>query len=235
MRRWWIIPILAVLAACAHPARGLMSLPEGGLAPADRLFEPVTSVVHPGDVLEVRRHYQAEAERFRVREDGAFTYPLVGKVEATGKTPERLGRELTERLRPYYQTPGVTVNVVESPGNRVFVGGVVREPGPVSLEGGLTLRQALLAAGGVTLGGDEHGVILLRKVPEGRYDVYLFDFAAIYRIESERGRPIPLRRDDVVLVPKTRIAKVVESVDLYIRRLLPFTLSTGFYYDLRNL
>ena len=201
----------------------------------EKLYAPVEARIHPGDVLEVRRDYQSEAERFRVREDGRINYPLVGPVMAAGKAPEALGAELTERLRPFYQTPGVTVNVVESPGNRVFVGGIVGKPGPLSLEGGLTLRQALVAAGDIPTGGDRRGVVLLRKTGEGRYDVFLFDFDAIFRIESERGRPIPLRRDDIVLVPKTRLAKAVEGVDLYIRRLLPFSLSTGFYYDLRNL
>ncbi len=235
MKVWMTMAAALLLAACSgNPARPLAGQ-EGGLAPMERLYAPVEARIHPGDVLEVRRDYQSEAERFRVREDGRINYPLVGPVTAAGKSPEALGEELTERLRPFYQTPGVTVNVVESPGNRVFVGGIVGEPGTLSLEGGLTLRQALLAAGDIPTGGDRRGVVLLRKTDDGRYDVFLFDFDTIYRIESERGRPIPLRRDDIVLVPKTRLVKVVEGVDLYIRRLLPFSLSTGFYYDLRNL
>jgi len=228
MKRWFPIVAALILAACSgNPARPLAGQ-TGGLAPVEKLYAPLEARIHPGDVLEVRRDYQSEAERFRVREDGRINYPLVGPVVAAGKAPETLGAELTERLRPYYQTPGVTVNVLESPGNRVFVGGIVGEPGPLSLEGGLTLRQALVAAGGIPTGGDRRGVVLLRKNEQGRYDVFLFDFDA-------RGRPIPLRRDDIVLVPKTRLAKAVEGVDLYIRRLLPFSLSTGFYYDLRNL
>lgn len=53
----------------------------------------------------------------------------------------------------------------------VYIYGEVQRPGPMRLERGLTLMQALATGGGLTQRGTERGIRVHRKTPEGKVDV----------------------------------------------------------------
>jgi protein involved in polysaccharide export with SLBB domain len=170
-----------------------------------------------------------------VRPDGTFSYPYAGTVKAAGMTPEQLAAEIARRQANIYRDPAVTVNIASAPGNRVFVGGAVRQPSAYDLSATASLDQALVAAGGLTPLGDSHHVALLRQNTDGLYQVYFADFSKLLSTTVAR-RPVMLQRGDVVFVPNSIVGNAVEDIDLYLYQLVPFSRQVGvaFAYQLNG-
>ena len=83
--------------------------------------------------------------------DGAFSFPLIGRVVAAGRTVEELEAALRTRLLDgYFRDPRVTVAVAEYRSRQVFVMGEVRSPGAYPLAADTTLIEILSLAGSLT-------------------------------------------------------------------------------------
>src|SRR5215510_706757 len=101
---------------------GLSAQPEAGGAAR---YE-----VQPSDVLQVSVWKEPDlTQQVIVRPDGAFSFPLVGEVNAVGKTVEDLRKEIIQALTRMIPDPVVTVSVLEIKGNKVYVIGQVTRPG----------------------------------------------------------------------------------------------------------
>ncbi|WP_235565762.1 MULTISPECIES: XrtA/PEP-CTERM system exopolysaccharide export protein [unclassified Lysobacter] len=89
-----------------------------------------------------------------VRPDGKISVPLVGDVMAGGRTPDAVAKELQGKLATYVIEPQVTVIITELRSHeylsRVRVTGAVRTPVSIPYRQGMTVLDAVLAAGGVT-------------------------------------------------------------------------------------
>ncbi len=87
-----------------------------------------------------------------VRPDGKISVPLVGDVDAGGKTPEEVSADIRTRLEAFVRNPQVTVIVDQLRSHeylsRVRVTGAVRTPVSVPFRQGMTVLDAVLAAGG---------------------------------------------------------------------------------------
>ena len=106
-------------------------------------------VIGPQDVLTIQVFDQVDlGGKYTVETDGTFSFPLIGRVTAGGKTLRGFEVELKKKLADgYFRNPQVTVGVENYRSQRVFVMGEVRNPGPVPLTGGMTLIEALARAG----------------------------------------------------------------------------------------
>lgn len=110
---------------------------------------------------------------------GRISMPLVGLVEAAGKTPDELARSIEESLKGrYVRNPSVTVNLRETVSQVVTVDGEVRTPGLYPVIGRMTLMRAVARAQGVTDLANVKEVLVFRTV-EGRQMVGLYDLRAI--------------------------------------------------------
>lgn len=109
-------------------------------------------VIGAQDVLVVAVFDQADlGGRFTVETDGTFTFPLIGRVTAGGRTLREVEAELKQRLTDgFFKNPQVSVSVDQYRSQRVFVVGEVRQPGPYPLTGDMTLIEALARAGSTT-------------------------------------------------------------------------------------
>lgn len=186
--------------------------------------------VMAGDTLRIIRDAEDRDEHLAsdivVRSDGTFSYPYAGTLSVMGHTLEEIAAELTKRLRPVYRQPQVTINIVSSPSNRVFVGGAVRNAASFELGAINTIEQAIISAGGVLPSADSKHIALLRKNEKGVYQVYFTNYSQLLKPE-QNSRSVQLVRGDIVFVPKSAIGNAVEGVDLYINQLLPFSRSIG--------
>jgi polysaccharide export outer membrane protein len=106
-------------------------------------------VIGPQDVLSIQVFDQVDlGGKYTVETDGTFSFPLIGRVTAAGKTLRGFEVDLKKKLADgYFRNPQVTVGVENYRSQRVFVMGEVRNPGPVPLTGGMTLIEALARAG----------------------------------------------------------------------------------------
>lgn len=121
--------------------------------------------------------------------------------------------------------PSDTVYVQRSTIN-VYVGGEVGHPGMVPLSGGMTIMAAVFQAGGFKQTAKTSSVVLLR---DGGKTGPLAMTISLEDVFTD-GPRTKLQPFDVVFVPKSKIAKLNQWVDQYIRQMSPATLSMGFSY-----
>lgn len=151
------------------------------------------------DVLEVVVWREPELTRVvPVRPDGKISLPLVGEVEAAGKTPGELQGQLSTALKEYVRDASVAVLVREINGPRFYVLGEVVRPGGFALRGPVTVVQAIALAGGRgEFAGDE--VVWLRQRPEGKPQRLSLSFGDL--VQGEAAGAHWLRSGDVLYVP----------------------------------
>ena len=141
----------------------LTALQVGSPAAADgRLY-----VVGPSDVLAVTVFNQPQLSgMYAVEADGAFTFPLLGRVVVTGLSVRAIEDDMRDRLgRGYLKDPQVRITVDEYRSQQVFVMGEVRQPGSLQFTGSMTLIEALARVGSTTDRAGLEAVIVRR--PEG--------------------------------------------------------------------
>lgn len=93
--------------------------------------------------------------------EGTLTMPLIGRVEAEGRTADALRAALEDRLAEYVREPEVTVKVLSY--RPFYIVGEVREPGSYDYVEGMTVINAVALAGGYTYRAREGVFVIERK------------------------------------------------------------------------
>ena len=164
--------------------------PQPGLADEYRLG--------PGDKLRIEVYKDAQmSQSVQIRPDGKITLPLLGDLVATGLTPIELRDNITRALKEYMNNPVVTVIVVEATAATAYVVGEVVKPGIVTLQGPITVLQAIALAGGLKDFANSKNIRVLRRGPAGLQTIAFNYKDAVKGI----GAPIFLRPGDTVVVP----------------------------------
>ncbi len=152
----------------------------------------------PGDKLRIEVYKDPQlSQSVQVRPDGKITLPLVGDVEANGRTPIELRDAIAQALKEYMNNPVVTVIVVEATAATAYVVGEVTHPGAVKLDGAVTVLQALALAGGLKDFANEKKIRVIRKNTSGVQTIAFNYRDAI----NGHGSPLYLRPGDTVVVP----------------------------------
>jgi polysaccharide export outer membrane protein len=156
--------------------------------------------VKPGDILAISVWKEPDLQRpALVRPDGAFSFPLVGEVDARGKTVAELNKLVKERLGRFISQPEVTVSVQEVKGNKVYVIGQVTKPGEFIVNPRVDVMQALSMAGGTTPFAALGDITILRR--QGTKQIALpFRYTEVARGRNLQQN-IELESGDVVVVP----------------------------------
>jgi polysaccharide biosynthesis/export protein len=156
--------------------------------------------VQPGDVLQVSVWKEQDLTmEVLVRPDGAFSYPLVGDLVATGKTVDQLRIDITDRLKRYIPNPVVTVATKAIGGNHVYVVGKVQRPGEYPFARPLDVMQALSLAGGTTPYASLNDIVILHR-ENGAQRAIRFRYLQVAR-GRDLGQNIVLQSGDTVVVP----------------------------------
>jgi polysaccharide export outer membrane protein len=179
-------------------------------APAADKRTPSTTLAPPvpfeyrlsaGDKLRIEVYRDPQlSQSVQVRPDGKITLPLIGDIEASGKTPVELRDALQTSLKEYVNNPVVTVIVVEATSAQAHVMGEVNHQGPVTLQGNMTVVQALALAGGLTDWANASNIRILRNGPTG-----LQTITFNYNKFTEGGEaPIAIKPGDTIVVAAKR-------------------------------
>lgn len=190
-------------------ARQVLPAPaRADLVPSDRL-----SLIGPLDTITVDVFGIPELTRdVQVDASGRIAMPLVGTIDAGGKTAQELSASITDALRrAHVRDPDVTVNIRESVSQVVTVDGQVTAPGLYPVTNQMTLMRAIASAKGLTEFGKQDDVVILRTVGGQR-------IAGLYSLEAiRRGNYADpaIYANDVVVVgdsPARRLFKDVVAV-----------------------
>jgi len=198
-----------------------------------------TYYIGPRDILEITVMELTEFERkglgdellFPVNDNGDVNLPLVGLVQAKGKTASELMMDLTNKFKKYVTVPQVSVVVNKYRSKLVHVLGKVFQNGSIPLRHEkTTLFEVIAEAGGFssklpTLEGvalnqpDMRHVYVIRDGK--KYVVNLYDSL----IDRTRDDPFYMEPGDKVFVPEP-----VETVSVLggVKKAGSFELKTNF-------
>jgi polysaccharide biosynthesis/export protein len=148
-----------------------------------------------------------------VDSDGAFDFPLVGRIKAGGLSVRQITTDLRKRLGPpdgFLVNPQVNIEVETYRSQVVYVNGQVRVPGAVPLKGAMTILDVLAQAGSPT--PEAGSYIEIYRKPAGQTSQGPLDPSkapAPERVTMEdlrngRAQQILLRDGDTVNVPKAQ-------------------------------
>ncbi|HEX7236737.1 MAG TPA: polysaccharide biosynthesis/export family protein [Gammaproteobacteria bacterium] len=190
---WWMCLTTAVAAQSSRSA------PPSAQAQAES-SAVLRYEVQPSDVLQISVWKEPDlTQQVIVRPDGAFSLPLVGEVNAVGKTVEELRKELVQALTRIIPDVVVTVAVLEIKGNKIYVIGQVNKPGEFIVNPRVDVIQALSLAGGTTAFASPNEIFVLRR-DNGQQRRLPFNYDAVLR-GRDLEQNVLLRAGDVVVVP----------------------------------
>jgi|SRR5580765_6805493 len=139
-----------------------------------------------------------------VRPDGKISVPLIGDVEAGGRTPTEVAETIKKQLSTYIRDPNVAVIITELRSHeflsRVRVTGAVRTPRSMPYRQGMTVLDAVLEAGGVNDFASPNKAKLYRKAKDkvDVFEIQLGDILNKGRLQTN----ISLRPGDVLTIPE---------------------------------
>jgi protein involved in polysaccharide export with SLBB domain len=155
------------------------------------------------DEIEISVYGNADLEKTQaVRPGGYITFPLVGSIRASGRTPEQLREQITSQLSTYVRNPQVTVIVRTYNSRKVSVLGEVKAPGLHRISSNINVLEALSRAGGMNEDADLRGTLVLRG-----QQIVPVDFTRLLK-QGDPTQNIPLQPGDVILVPNVNEKKV---------------------------
>lgn len=193
------MPMRPFHALCAGvTAAVVLAAPAGA---QQSTFKDAPYTVNPGDTLSVSVWKEPDLSGpVLVRPDGTFSIPLVGQIDARGKTVTELQQVIAQRLHRYIADPVVTVSVQDVKGNKVYVIGQVTKPGEFVVNPRVDVMQALSMAGGTTPFASLNNIVILRRTESGQQQAIPFrykDVASGHDLQQD----ITLQAGDVVVVP----------------------------------
>lgn len=184
---------LLCLGGCAGPkliGRPDLQIVSGSALPAPAtvdLIQPERPyLIGPLDKVSIDVYGVPELSRsVQVDASGRIAMPLLGSVQASGKTPLELGSLIAGQLRgKYVRNPQVTINLTETLSQNVTIDGSVTKPGQYAIAGRETLLRAIARAEGTTEFAAENHIVVFRRVNNQ-------DMAALYDIRAIRAGMYP--------------------------------------------
>ena len=215
---WLLTPCLfAVLAFCgnlkgqvpASPpnesevpmAAGAASSTQAQTSPSRNVNADDSYMIGDDDVLSISVWKEPDlSNKVPVRSDGKISLPLIGEVQAAGRTPSQLEQDITAKLRSYINDPQVTVIVQEMNSQKFSILGQVTKPGSYPLTAGATIVDAIATAGGFKDFAKKKSIYVLRQIPGGEERRIAFNYEEFIK-GKDTAKNITLKPHDTIVVP----------------------------------
>lgn len=203
LARVGLVAAVSTLGGCAITEH----LPFGGpeAAPAEAAgAKDYNYIIGPGDSLSVFVWRNPELNTtVTVRPDGKFSTSLVEDLEASGKTPTALAREIEKKLGEYIRDPLVTVTVggfIGEYAEQVRVVGEAAKPQALPYRKNMTALDVMIEVGGLTDFAAGNRATLVRNASAGgeRYRVRLEDLIKDGDIDAN----VAMQPGDVLIIPE---------------------------------
>lgn len=150
------------------------------------IFEPTT------EVQTAKSEMGSYFDGFIVDDHGNIRMPILGEVNVLGFTLEEVRQNVEKKLLEEYFNKEANIFVtVKLSGLRYTINGEVESPGTkVLYQEKATIMEAIANSGDITVTGDRHAVVVIRKMPHGTemHEIDLTDVKAMqspyYYIQS---------------------------------------------------
>lgn len=158
-------------------------------------------VIGNDDVLAINVWKEPDISRsIPVRSDGKISLPLVGEVQAAGRTPLKLEEDIAGKLKNYISEPEVTVMVQQINSQKFNVLGQVARPGSFVIANSPTVLDAIAAAGGFRDFAKQKSIYVLRENPDGTQTRLLFNYKEVIKGVNP-AQNVKLQPRDTIVVP----------------------------------
>jgi polysaccharide export outer membrane protein len=187
----------AATPASANPAQSSQNVDASTSSkPHDDSF-----VIGNDDVLAINVWKEPDISRsIPVRSDGKISLPLVGEVQAAGRTPLKLEVEIAGRLKNYISEPEVTVIVQQINSQKFNILGQVSRPGTFVISNSLTVLDALALAGGFRDFAKQKSIYVLRQNADGTQTRIPFNYKEVIKGQNP-AQNIKIQPRDTIVVP----------------------------------
>ena len=187
-----------MLGACSSPKQPTADLPA---------TEPVQYLIGPGDVLQIFVWRNPELSvTLPVRPDGRISTPLVEDMQAVGKTPTQLARDMEAELSRFVKSPKVNVIVEEFVGNfseQIRVVGKASEPKALPYRRNMTVLDVMIEVGGLAPGAAGNRAKIVRRSGAGRIEIPVRLDKLLN--DGEIRHNINMMPGDVLIIPESRL------------------------------
>lgn len=192
-QRLIFLPLLLTLAAASTAAA------QRGSGPGEA--GPYRYIIGPGDLVEISVWKEPALTRtVTVLPDGTLSFPLIGQIQAEGRSIKELKGEIEARIVQFVPNPNLSVAVNAVRSLYVFVIGKVHNAGRFELNGRINVLQALAMAGGLNPFAKEDEIKIFRNAGDSQTIQFEFDYQEVSRGKNLQQN-IWLQRGDVIVVP----------------------------------
>ena len=158
-------------------------------------------VIGNDDVLAINVWKEPDISRsIPVRSDGKISLPLVGEVQATGRTPLKLELDIAAKLKNYIAEPEVTVIVQQINSQKFNILGQVNKPGSYVITNSVTVLDAIAVAGGFRDFAKQKNIYVLRQNADGTQTRMPFNYKEVVKGQNP-AQNIKLLPRDTIVVP----------------------------------
>jgi polysaccharide biosynthesis/export protein len=206
---------LAIFAVCALLpsflwAQTTAKNDNGPTAPRVSAAQPDSAAAKPhddsfvignDDVLTINVWKEPDISRsIPVRSDGRISLPLVGEVQAAGRTPLKLEQDIAGKLQNFISQPEVTVMVQQINSQKFNILGQVAHPGTFVIANSPTVLDAIALAGGFRDFAKQKSVYILRQNANGTETRIPFNYKDVVKGKNTEQN-VKLQPRDTVVVP----------------------------------
>ncbi len=200
LQRFLVLCLMVVISQLGGALAAARAQTPPSTAPSVPGIDPNSYRVGAEDLLEISVWREDTLKKeVLVRPDGGVSYPLIGEVRVAGRTVPEIREEITKRLDKFIPDPVVSVTILKTGSQRVYVVGKVAKPGEFPLGRYVDVLQALSMAGGLTPFADSNNIRVMRRDGD-RQVVFPFEYGSVVRGQKLEEN-IQLRTGDVVVVP----------------------------------
>lgn len=198
LKHWLAMGVMAWLAGC-------VSYPE--LPTTAASTQPLEYLIGPGDQLEIFVWNNPDLSvNVPVRPDGRISTPLVEDMQAVGKTPTQLARDIELALANYVKSPQVNVVVREffgTFGEQIRVVGKAAQPRALPYRRSMTVLDVMIEVGGLAPGAAGNRAKLVRKV-NGEVTEFRLRLDDLLNA-GDLANNIEVMPGDVLVIPESRL------------------------------
>lgn len=195
------IPVTAGLMTSVVLLSGACSSPTNYNIPTNVYSAKPSGVLSVGDIIRVTYPGAPEFNQtLKIQADGKIGLPMVGNVNAGGRSASALQSSLTAMYEPHLNDPTVFVSL-DKPAASVYVVGEVAAPGKVLLDRSLTAWEAVMEVGGFSKLANPKKVYIVRTDTGGKQTRYVLNLAN--PLSGYESQAFYLRPYDVVFVERS--------------------------------
>lgn len=170
--------------------------------------------LHSGDVLGVTYRYTPEYDATAsIQPDGYADFPMLGELKLSGLTVDQAREIILAKANTRFNDPEVSVILKEFEKPYYVVGGEVGTPGRYEIHGPITALRAVEIAGGIRESGKANQILLIHPINDTDATTRILNLKQVMK-KGDISEDAAVQPGDILIVPKTKLAKVEPYVKL---------------------